>query len=455
MLCCDQITFVVCDNEFVVVDGQHVIESFKIKDINSWESVDGGTTGRHSFRLLPRASMQQRHGRHTYSDPIEFKCTSAKEAQDICEAMLASAQKLVKEKARKRKERAERYAGVTSQDVHEFPAQLEPDGDSVVLRVTAVAVFILSSQRPQVLLDSLRLTEIESWDELDENITLTHQVRPGGVPRDAFMRKTRREVVLSTPKARDIGACMLAFAVCIRNVLALAAFEYSPCLSLARLTRPLLWSRSCSSARRRRRSGCSRTRPGNCSSPTATPSSRARIGALSSSRHSTRRQAPRRCAPQFPSLQSLAQRAACATAPKHSSGLTGWMCWHLQTVSVAICALGLSVIEEPRDSSVPPLLSCLLQDLEEWECTAGGVLLKIAPDYSASHPSYACAILSRRRVLMSYVDGLQPARHVHGASHSRWILARSSGWRPACGPLRSSARRSVRRSTTPPRWPTA
>ena len=117
MLCCDQITFVVCENEFVVVDGQHVIESFKIKDINSWESVDGGTTGRHSFRLLPRASMQQRHGRHTYSDPIEFKCTSAKEAQDICEAMLASAQKLVKEKARKRKERAERYAGVTSQDV--------------------------------------------------------------------------------------------------------------------------------------------------------------------------------------------------------------------------------------------------------------------------------------------------------------------------------------------------
>ena len=242
MLCCDQITFVVCDNEFVVVDGQHVIESFKIKDINSWESVDGGTTGRHSFRLLPRASMQQRHGRHTYSDPIEFKCTSAKEAQDICEAMLASAQKLVKEKARKRKERAERYAGVTSQDVHEFPAQLEPDGDSVVLRVTAVAVFILSSQRPQVLLDSLRLTEIESWDELDENITLTHQVRPGGVPRDAFMRKTRREVVLSTPKARDIGACMLAFAVCIRNVLALAAFEYSLCLSLVRLTRPLRWS---------------------------------------------------------------------------------------------------------------------------------------------------------------------------------------------------------------------
>ena len=226
MLCCDQITFVVCDNEFVVVDGQHVIESFKIKDINSWESVDGGTTGRHSFRLLPRASMQQRHGRHTYSDPIEFKCTSAKEAQDICEAMLASAQKLVKEKARKRKERAERYAGVTSQDVLEFEAQLEPDGDSVVLRVTAVAVFILSSQRPQVLLDSLRLTEIESWDELDESITLTHQVRPGGVPRDAFMRKTRREVVLATPKARDIGACMLAFAVCTRNVLALAAFEY-------------------------------------------------------------------------------------------------------------------------------------------------------------------------------------------------------------------------------------
>ena len=93
------------------------------------------------------------------------------------------------------------------------------------------------------------------------------------------------------------------------------------------------------------------------------------------------------------------------------------MCWHLQTVSVAICALGLSVIEEPRDSSVPPLLSCLLQDLEEWECTAGGVLLKIAPDY-CTH-SYACAILSRRRVLMSYVDGLQPARHVRGASHSR------------------------------------
>ena len=61
------------------------------------------------------------------------------------------------------------------------------------------------------------------------------------------------------------------------------------------------------------------------------------------------------------------------------------MCRHLQTVSVAICALGLSVIEEPRDSSVPPLLSCLLQDLEEWECTAGGVLLKIAPDYCAPH----------------------------------------------------------------------
>ena len=121
----------------------------------------------------------------------------------------------------------------------EFEAQLEPDGDSVVLRVTAVAVFILSSQRPQVLMDSLRLTEIESWDELDESITLTHQVRPGGVPRDAFMRKTRREVVLATPKARDIGACMLAFAVCTRNVLALAAFEYYACTSDAAL---LFWS---------------------------------------------------------------------------------------------------------------------------------------------------------------------------------------------------------------------